>query len=111
LRRVLFDENVPRQLRRELPNFVIRTVQEEHWAGFKNGALLRQASPSFDALLTADQRLRYQQNVSQFAIGVVVVETYDTRLRNRRRFLPEIREALTTVAAGEIVVIAEPSKT
>lgn len=110
MRRVLFDENVPRQLRHELPNFVVRTVQEEHWAGFKNGALLRQASPSFDAVLTADQRLRYQQNVSQFAIGVVVVETYDTRLRNLRRFLPEIREALTTIAAGEIVVITEPSK-
>ena len=86
MRRVLFDENVPRQLRRELPEFVIRTVQEERWDGFKNGALLRQASPSFDALFTADQRLRHQQNVSQFAIGIVVVETYDTRLRNLRRF-------------------------
>lgn len=101
---------MPRQLRRELPDFVIRTVQEERWDGFKNGALLRQASPSFDVLLTADQRLRYQQNVSQFAIGVVVVETYDTRLRNLRRFLPEIREALTNVGRGEIIVITGPSK-
>jgi hypothetical protein len=99
---------VPRQLRRELLDFVIRTVREERWDGLKNGALLRQASPSFDALLTADQRLRYQQNVSQFAIGVVVVETYDTRLRNLRRFLPEIREALTNVGPGEIIVITGP---
>ena len=111
MKRVLFDENVPRQLRRELPEFVIRTVQEERWDGFKNGALLRQASPSFDALLTADQRLRYQQNVSQFAIGVVVVETYDTRLRNLRRFLAEIREALTSVGAGQVIVITEPRQT
>jgi uncharacterized protein (UPF0147 family) len=110
LRHILFDENVPRQLRRALPDFVIRTVQEERWDGFKNGALLRQASPSFDALLTADQRLRYQQNVAQFSIGVVVVETYDTRLRNLRRFLSEIREALTNVGPGEIIVITEPTK-
>ena len=45
MRRGLFDENVPRQLRRELLEFVVRTVQEEGWDGFKNGALLRQASP------------------------------------------------------------------
>lgn len=94
---------MPRQLRRELSDFVIRTVQEEGWAGLKNGALLRQASPSF-VLLTADQRLRYQQNVSQFDIGVVVVETYDTRLRNLRRFLPEIKAALDGVVAGSILI-------
>ena len=105
MRRVLFDENIPRQLRRELPDFTIRTVQQENWAGFKNGALLRQASGSFDAFLTADQRLRHQQNVSKFEIGVVVIETYDTRLRNLRLFLPQIDEALRKVGPGEIVVI------
>ena len=108
MRRVLFDENVPRQLRRELSEFDVRTVQEEGWDGFKNGALLRQASPSFDVLFTADQRLRHQQNISQFDIGVVVVETYDTRLRNLRRFLPKIKDGLAKVAPGEIVVIREP---
>ncbi len=109
MRRVLFDENVPKQLRRDLPEFAIRTVQEEDWAGVKNGALLRRAAASFDVLLTADQRLRHQQNVAQFDIGVVVVETYDTRLGNLRRFLPKIREALQNVAAGSIVVITEAS--
>lgn len=106
MRRVLFDENLPRQLRRDLPEFIVRTVQEEGWAGLKNGALLRQAAPSFDVLLTADQRLRHQQNISQFEIGVVVVETYDTRLRNLRRFLPAIRDALRDVAASSVVVIS-----
>ena len=107
MRRVLFDENLPRQLRRDLPEFTVRTVQEERWAGLKNGALLRQAAPSFDVLLTADQRLRHQQNISQFEIGVVVVETYDTRLRNLRRFLPAIKDALRDVAARSVVVISE----
>jgi hypothetical protein len=105
LRRVLFDENIPRQLRRELPELVVRTVQQENWAGFKNGALLSQAAVSFDVLLTADQRLGHQQNVSRFDIGVVVIETYDTRLRNLRRLIPDIRNALRDVAPGTIVVI------
>lgn len=105
MRRVLFDENIPRQLRRELPEFTVRTVQQENWSGFRNGALLTQASSTFDVLLTADQRLRHQQNVSKFDIGVVVVETYDTRIRNLRRYLPEIRDALRDVAPGAVVVI------
>ena len=110
MKRILFDENVPRPLRRELADFLIRTVQEEGWDGFKNGALLRQAASSFDVLLTADQRLRFQQNVSQLPIGVVVIETYDTRLRNLRRFLPEIREALANVQPSEIIVVADPAE-
>jgi hypothetical protein len=68
----LFDENVPRNLRRDLPDFTIRTVQQEGWAGLKNGTLLQQASLSFDVVVTVDQRMRYQQNISSFNVGVVV---------------------------------------
>ena len=75
MRRVLFDENMPRKLRREISNAHVRTVQEEGWAGLKNGELLRRTSPGFDVLVTADQRLRYQQNIQMFSIGVVAIET------------------------------------
>ena len=54
MRRVLFDEDVPRQLRRDLPELKIRTVQEEGWSSAKNGELLRLSSPSFDVLVTAE---------------------------------------------------------
>jgi hypothetical protein len=105
VKRVLFDENMPRKLRRELPRYIVRTVQEEGWAGFKNGNLLRRASGSFDVLLTADQRLRYQQNVAQFEIGVVVIETVDTTLGNLKRFLPEIHAAIESVTPGAVVIV------
>lgn len=80
MRRVLFDENMPRQLRRDLPEFAIRTVQE-------------------------DQRMRYQQNVARFSIGIVVIETFDTRIRNLRRFIPQLGEAIRQVRPGTVVVI------
>ena len=98
---------MPRQIRRDLPEFVIRTVQEEGWDGLTNGHLLRRAMDLFDVLLTADQRLRYQQNVQTLAIGVVVIETYDTRLRNLRRLVPRIRSAIEASTAGTITVITE----
>jgi hypothetical protein len=57
-------------------------------------------------LVTADRRMRYQQNVRQLAIGIVVIETFDTRVGNLRRFLPQLRSAIATVAAGTVVMIA-----
>ena len=58
MKRVLFDEDVPRQLRRALLEFEVRTVQEEGWSSILNGELLRRAAQSFDVLLTADKRLQ-----------------------------------------------------
>jgi hypothetical protein len=92
-------------LRRDLPEFVVRTIQEEGWAGLKNGELLRKAVSSFDVLVTADQRLRYQQNISQFDIGVVVIETFDTTLANLRTMLPQIKLAIENVVGGAMTIV------
>lgn len=90
MRRVRFDENMPRKLRRDLPEFSIRTAQEEGWAAFKNGELLKHAIGSFDDVVTIDQRMRYQQNIATLAIGVVAIELPDTRLV----FLPSFRNCV-----------------
>ena len=57
MRRVLLDENLPRQLKRELTGCEVRTVAELGWAGIKNGKLLRLAESEFDLFVTADQNL------------------------------------------------------
>ena len=105
MKRVLFDENMPRKLRRDLPEFSIRTAQEEGWSAFKNGELLRRCSETFDALVTIDQRMRYQQNLQRFTIGVVIIEVPDTRLIHLRRLIPALRQAIASVEPGQIIVI------
>jgi predicted nuclease of predicted toxin-antitoxin system len=105
VRRVLFDEDVPRQLRRDLPEFYIRTAQQEGWSSVKNGELLRCAAPTFDVLLTADKNLQYQQRVTGLEIGIVVIGTSDTRLPSIRLLLPQLREAIANVTAGSVIVV------
>lgn len=105
MKRVLFDENMPRKLRRDLPEFFIRTAQEQGWAAFQNGNLLRRAAENFDVIVTIDQRMRYQQNVQLMNIAVVVIEIPDTRLVKLRLLLPEIREAIANVGPGQIAVV------
>jgi len=105
VRRVLLDENLPRKLRRELPAFTVRTAQEEGWTSFRNGELLSRAQSSFEVLLTADRRLQFQQNISRFDIGVVVIVTMNLRFRTILTAVEKIRSALEEVRAGEIISV------
>jgi hypothetical protein len=106
VKRVLFDEDIPRQLRRDLPEFQVRTVQEEGWSSVKNGELLRRSASSFDVLVTADKRLRFQQNIPRYDIGVIVLATYDTRLPRLYEILDELKAAIHKVTPGTVIVIA-----
>ena len=107
MKRVLFDENMPRQLRRDLPEFLVRTAQEEGWSAFKNGELLRRASETFDVVVTIDRRMRYQQNMTRFTIGVVVIEVRDTRMVHLRALVPQLRDAIAKISPGEVIVVTE----
>jgi hypothetical protein len=60
--RVLLDEQLPRQLAREIKGHEVSTVQQRGWAGLKNGELLRRAAHSkFEVFVTADRNLEFQQ--------------------------------------------------
>ena len=109
MRRVLFDENLPRLLRRSLPEFQVRTVQEEGWGAFRNGELLRRAQGNFDVLLTADRRMQYQQKLDAYGIGVVVLITPRLQLPVLERALDLLRQALTTVQTGEVLHVTVPT--
>jgi predicted nuclease of predicted toxin-antitoxin system len=106
VKRILFDENLPRLLRRDLPEFSIRTVQEEGWGAYQNGQLLRRAETAFDVLLTADRRMEYQQNLASFSIGIVVINTPRLRLQELRSVLEPMRAAIARVRVGEIIRIS-----
>src|SRR5437763_15501171 len=96
---------MPRKLRRELPEFSIRTAQEQGWSSFKNGQLLALAAEEFDVLVTIDQRMRYQQHLPKLSIGIVVIDTRDTRFETIRTYVEELREAVARVGAGEVILV------
>jgi len=109
VRRVLFDENLPRLLRRKLPEFEVRTVQEEGWGAFRNGELLRRAEGHFDVLLTADRRMQYQQKLTSFGIGVVVIVTPRLQLPVLERALEPLKQAIRSVSAGQVLHVTVPT--
>ena len=71
---VLLDEQLPRHLAREIGGHNVSTVQQRGWAGLKNGELLRVAADAgFEVLVTADRNLQFQQNLSQFRLGIILL--------------------------------------
>ena len=103
MRTVLFDEDVPRPLRRELPGFDIRTVVEMGWSGVMNGELLRRAEAVFDVFLTADQNLEFQQNIPKLRLGVVVLAARSTKLDDLVPLSAQIASAMEEVHPGQLL--------
>jgi len=100
---------MPRKLRRDLPEFSIRTAQEQGWSSFKNGQLLALAVEEFDVFVTIDQRMRHQQNLKELSIGIVVIDTRDTRFETIRAHVEELREAIARVRPGEVILVPRMS--
>lgn len=74
--RILFDQGTPVPLRNYLLPHSIETAYEKGWSNLENGDLLTEAEVAgFDALVTTDQNLRYQQNLAGRKISIVVLLT------------------------------------
>jgi len=74
--KILFDQGTPVPLRRYLPRHNVATAAELEWSQLSNGELLAAATESgFELLVTTDQNLRYQQNLRDREIAVVVLMT------------------------------------
>ncbi len=101
---LLLDECVPRPLKRDLAGHDVRHVVDMGWSSKRNGELLRlMIAERFEALLTVDQNLEFQQNVRASGIGVVVVLAKTNRVKELRPLVPQILAALNRVTAGELI--------
>ncbi len=104
---VLLDESVPRLVKTQLSEFPITTVQEMGWAGMKNGDLLKAAEQRFTIFITADQRLRYQQNLTGNPLAIIILPTNHVPVVTA--LLPRIREAIADIQPATIIEVPLPS--
>ena len=105
--KVLIDECAPRALKKLVTDHghVCRTVQEAGWAGKQNGELLSLAEAAFDAVVTVDTNLRYQQNLVGRRIAIVVLQSSSNRLDYLRQHFPAVLSALEKIKPGEIILV------
>jgi hypothetical protein len=74
--RILLDQDTPVGVRGILSTHDVRTAYQMGWAGLSNSALLDAAEQAgFEALVTCDQNMVFQQNLAGRNIAVVVLLT------------------------------------
>jgi predicted nuclease of predicted toxin-antitoxin system len=100
LMRLLLDECVPARLRQALPSLQISTVVQEGWSGIKNGKLLALAAAGFDAFITVDKNLPYQQNVSKLPVAVLVLGAASNELPFLLPLVAALEVALANLRPG-----------
>lgn len=97
--RVLFDQGTPVPLRHHLSAHEVSTAYELGWSSLKNGDLLQTAEDQgFEVLVTTDQNLKYQQNLSNRRIAIVVLASTSW---------PRIQLALSSVV--EAIDMSQPN--
>ncbi len=97
--KVLFDQGTPVPLRRYLHPHVVDTTDERGWSRLQNGNLLDQAESSqYDAFITTDRNLPYQQNLGKRVIRILVLTT--TAWPRIREKTNEVRSALESLEEG-----------
>ena len=102
--RILIDECVPRPIKRELVNHDVHHVVDMGWSSKRNGELLQlMLKEGFEALLTVDRNLEFQQNLCASGVGVVLVIARTNRLKELRPLLPAILNAIARVTPGALV--------
>lgn len=97
--RVLFDQGTPAPLRNVLQGHQVETAFELGWQALHNGELLDRAEKAeFDAIITTDQNLRYQQNLAGRRLAILVLRTTDWR--RIRRSSDVVLRAVELLAPG-----------
>jgi hypothetical protein len=101
---VLFDLGTPVPLRRYLSHTVV-TVFEKGWSSMRNGDLLDIAElEGFDGLVTTDQSLKYQQDLSKRHIAIVVLTTTNWAIIEKG--VKQVADAIDRMKPGAYMEIA-----
>jgi hypothetical protein len=108
--RIVFDKNVPVGVRRFLANHEVRTFADLAWhPQLENGDLLSKAEAAgFDAMVTSDQNIKYQQNLAGRKLALVVLGSNIWPLV--RDHDDEIASAIEAAAPGSYKFIEMPRR-
>ena len=99
--KILFDHGTPAALRKRLPEHSVDRSAELGRELLENGELIRRAEEEgYRVIVTTDQSMRYQQNLADRSIAIVVLMTTAwPRVQHRTE---EIRAVIGEVQPGQV---------
>jgi predicted nuclease of predicted toxin-antitoxin system len=106
---ILLDENLlSRKLKQPFlaKGYDVCNVDDMGWRGFKDSEILNLAeNHPFNAFITADKNLRYQQNLVGKILRIVILDARSTRPDYLLPLMERISEMITSLSAGVVISI------
>lgn len=106
--KLLLDENLPTKLKGFFSEgHQLFTVKDMKWQGKKNGELLGLLTfNGFDAFITVDKNLKYQQNLGKFRIKIFILNASDNKLTTLEPFVPLIEKSLENSSPNNFIELS-----
>ena len=102
--KVLLDQNLDHRLRKPLGSHEVFTASYKGWEALKNGKLLDAANEEgFDVLVTGDQSLSYEQNLTGRRLAIVALSAIEWRII--KDYLKRIVTAVDNAAPGSFQAV------
>ncbi len=98
--KLLLDECVDRRLAREIHGHEVSTVSGLGWSGARNGELLARVAGQFDAFVTVDRNLAFQQPIDKLPFAVLVLRAPTKSARRPSASHAVIATRLAASASG-----------
>lgn len=105
--KLLLDECVTRQLKRDLAGHEVHTVEDARLKGLENGDLLKAASGVYEVLITVDRNIPYQQNLAGLNIAILILAAKRNSYVRLKPLIPRALSALKTMKVGDVIRIEE----
>jgi len=93
--RILLDECVHKKVAQALSHHSVKTVQQHGWSGVTNGELLVRAGAEFDAFITSDKNIQYQQHIGRLPMPVILLKTKGNTWSDVEKVIPSLEMLLS----------------
>ncbi len=107
--KILLDECIDRKLAKEFVGHDVKTVPQMGWASIKDSQLLSLAEMEFDAFVTVDQNIPFEQNLGKFSLAVIILRSFSNRLTDLKPLVPELIAVLNEAVQGQATVVGKRS--
>lgn len=108
--RILFDNGNLRGLARFLIGHTVDEARLHGWEELANGALIEAAEQAgFDLLLTTDKNIRYQQNLADRRIALIILA--NSQWPMVKLVAIEVAKAVNAAHPGSYIEVEVPFKT
>jgi len=105
--KLLLDENLPHRLYKDFPaEHPAYSAKFMGWEGLKNGELLsKMIEENFDALVTWDHNIEFQQNFKNYPVTVFCFHTPDSKYETLKPLVSKIISAINHGTKSGVVSI------